>query len=137
MNYLAGFCPDGQSCKYMHPRFELPAPPEQTKDQKRLPVCHYCSEVGHKASSCNKIPPDVRNEPFLYIALDYFCRLLHDYVFLLFNPKTPCYLRECFVLLSDSQTYFILLLMTLTLLPYAYLYSYIYFIYNICMNTHL
>lgn len=59
MNYLAGFCPDGSTCKYMHPRFELPAPPEQTKDAKRLPVCHYCSEVGHKASSCSKIPAEV------------------------------------------------------------------------------
>lgn len=69
MNYLAGFCPDGSNCKFMHPRFELPAPPEQTKDAKRLPVCHYCSEVGHKASTCNKIPPDVS---FTYIYQIYF-----------------------------------------------------------------
>lgn len=60
INYLSGFCPEGPNCKYMHPRFELPAPPEQTKDAKRLPVCHYCSEVGHKASTCHKIPPEVR-----------------------------------------------------------------------------
>lgn len=59
INYLAGFCPDGRSCKFMHPRFELPAPPEQTKDAKRLPICHYCSEVGHKATTCNKIPQEV------------------------------------------------------------------------------
>ncbi|CAH0398942.1 unnamed protein product [Chilo suppressalis] len=76
MNYLAGFCPDGSSCKFMHPRFELPAPPEQTKDAKRLPVCHYCSEVGHKASSCNKIPQEQREaaqrqEEARYRALGY------------------------------------------------------------------
>lgn len=59
INYLAGFCPDGRICKFMHPRFELPAPPEQTKDAKRLPICHYCSEVGHKATTCNKIPQEV------------------------------------------------------------------------------
>lgn len=59
VNYLSGFCPEGPACKYMHPRFELPAPPEQTKDAKRLPVCHYCSDVGHKASTCNKLPPEV------------------------------------------------------------------------------
>lgn len=76
MNYLSGFCPDGSSCKYMHPRFELPAPPEQTKDAKRLPVCHYCSEAGHKASSCNKIPAEQREaaqrqEEARYRALGY------------------------------------------------------------------
>lgn len=61
-NYLAGFCPDGTSCKYMHPRFELPPPPEIPKDQlmKRAPTCHFCGEVGHKASFCQKIPPDMR-----------------------------------------------------------------------------
>lgn len=60
-NYLAGFCPDGTTCKYMHPRFELPPVPEITKDQqqKRAPTCHFCGEVGHKASYCQKMPPEV------------------------------------------------------------------------------
>lgn len=60
-NYLAGFCPDGSSCKYMHPRFELPPVPEISKDQqqKRQPTCHFCGEVGHKASYCQKMPPEV------------------------------------------------------------------------------
>ncbi|XP_034831099.2 cleavage and polyadenylation specificity factor subunit 4 isoform X2 [Maniola hyperantus] len=76
MNYLTGLCPDGPSCKYMHPRFELPAPPEQTKDAKRLPVCHYCGDVGHKASSCNKLPAEQREaaqkqEEARYRALGY------------------------------------------------------------------
>lgn len=61
-NYLAGFCPDGELCKFVHPRFELPPAPEITKDQilKRAPTCHYCGEVGHKASYCQKMPPEVR-----------------------------------------------------------------------------
>lgn len=60
-NYLAGFCPDGILCKYMHPRFELPPVPEIPKDQmqKRAPTCHFCGEVGHKASYCQKMPPEV------------------------------------------------------------------------------
>lgn len=60
-NYLAGFCPDGTTCKYMHPRFELPPVPEIAKDQqqKRAPTCHFCGEVGHKASYCQKMPPEV------------------------------------------------------------------------------
>lgn len=56
MSYLAGLCVGGPNCKYMHPRFELPPIPEGTKDQtKRLPICHHCGELGHKASSCKKI----------------------------------------------------------------------------------
>lgn len=45
----------------MHPRFELPPVPEITKDQqqKRAPTCHFCGEVGHKASYCQKMPPEV------------------------------------------------------------------------------
>lgn len=45
----------------MHPRFELPAPPDQNlKDQKKPPViiCHFCGEHGHKAIHCNKINPE-------------------------------------------------------------------------------
>lgn len=62
MNYLSGFCPDGSLCKYMHPRFELPPPPEVNKDAatKRAPTCHFCGEVGHKASYCQKMPPEQR-----------------------------------------------------------------------------
>lgn len=61
MNFLAGFCPDGELCKFMHPRFELPPPPEINKDQmqKRAPTCHFCGELGHKASYCHKMPPEV------------------------------------------------------------------------------
>ncbi|KAJ8929323.1 hypothetical protein NQ314_018000 [Rhamnusium bicolor] len=47
-----------RKCKYMHPRFELPAPPDQNlKDQKKTPViiCHFCGEHGHKAIHCNKM----------------------------------------------------------------------------------
>lgn len=60
-NYLAGFCPDGTVCKYMHPRFELPPVSEIPKDQlqKRAPTCHFCGEVGHKASYCQKMPAEV------------------------------------------------------------------------------
>lgn len=64
MNYLAGFCPQGAECKYMHPRFELPPPPE-SKDGipgKKPPVCHYCAELGHKASYCPKMPPEQREQ---------------------------------------------------------------------------
>lgn len=60
-NYLAGFCPDGKTCKHMHPRFELPPAADISKDmQKRPPVCHYCGELGHKASFCPKLPPEQR-----------------------------------------------------------------------------
>lgn len=60
MNYLAGFCPQGSECKYMHPRFELPPPPETKGEMmgKKPPICHYCAELGHKASSCPKMPPE-------------------------------------------------------------------------------
>ncbi|CAD7088470.1 unnamed protein product [Hermetia illucens] len=78
-NYLAGFCPDGANCKHMHPRFELPPPPEIPKDQimKRPPTCHYCGELGHKASSCNKMPQEqkeatMRQEEARFRALSYF-----------------------------------------------------------------
>lgn len=50
----------------MHPRFELPAPPDQnTKDQKKLPViiCHFCGEHGHKAMKCQKINTNNREVP--------------------------------------------------------------------------
>ncbi|XP_063710035.1 cleavage and polyadenylation specificity factor subunit 4 [Culicoides brevitarsis] len=78
MNYLAGFCPQGAECKYMHPRFELPPPPE-SKDGiagKKPPVCHYCAELGHKASYCPKMPPEQREvlqrqEEAKYKALGY------------------------------------------------------------------
>lgn len=68
LNYLAGFCPEGKTCKYMHPRFELPAPPDQKDTNWRtLPICHYCSGVGHKASTCHKMPPDVSKCLFIYL----------------------------------------------------------------------
>ncbi|XP_017011438.2 cleavage and polyadenylation specificity factor subunit 4 [Drosophila takahashii] len=56
MDYLAGFCPEGPSCKHMHPHFELPPLAELGKDQlhKKLPTCHYCGELGHKANSCKQ-----------------------------------------------------------------------------------
>ncbi|EPQ07708.1 Cleavage and polyadenylation specificity factor subunit 4 [Myotis brandtii] len=34
VNYLVGFCPEGPSCKFMHPRFELPM---GTTEQPPLP----------------------------------------------------------------------------------------------------
>lgn len=57
MNYLSGFCPNGWDCKHMHPRFELPPSAEASKDQsfaKKMPICHFCGEAGHKASNCKK-----------------------------------------------------------------------------------
>lgn len=79
MNYLAGFCPEGENCKYMHPRFELPPPPEQQKDQmtKRPPTCHYCGEVGHKATSCHKMPQEqreatIRQEEARFRAMNFY-----------------------------------------------------------------
>lgn len=78
MNYLAGFCPQGAECKYMHPRFELPPPPESKDGMpgKKPPVCHYCAELGHKASYCPKMPPEQREvlqkqEEAKYKALGY------------------------------------------------------------------
>lgn len=60
-NYLAGFCPEGKACKHMHPRFELPPAADLSKEMpKRPPVCHYCGELGHKASFCPKLPPEQR-----------------------------------------------------------------------------
>jgi cleavage and polyadenylation specificity factor subunit 4 len=45
----------------MHPRFELPAAADMSKElPKRPPVCHYCGELGHKASFCPKLPPEQR-----------------------------------------------------------------------------
>ncbi|XP_052889268.1 cleavage and polyadenylation specificity factor subunit 4 [Anopheles moucheti] len=83
-NYLAGFCPDGPECKYMHPRFELPPPPE-IKDQtpKRPTTCHYCGEVGHKASYCPKMPQEQREatqrmEDAKYRALGYYKHRIHQ-----------------------------------------------------------
>lgn len=49
----------------MHPRFELPAPPDQNlKDQKKPPViiCHFCGEHGHKAIHCSKISAEINKE---------------------------------------------------------------------------
>ena len=44
MNYLVGFCPEGPSCKFMHPRFELPMGtteqpplPQQTQPPTKVP----------------------------------------------------------------------------------------------------
>lgn len=61
----------------MHPRFELPPVPEQTKDQqqKRAPTCHFCGEVGHKASYCQKMPPEVSDLQSPAIVLYYIQRL--------------------------------------------------------------
>ncbi|KAH8412887.1 hypothetical protein KR009_006534 [Drosophila setifemur] len=63
MNYLAGFCPEGPACKHMHPRFELPPLAELSKDQlhKKLPTCHYCGELGHKANSCKQYAGSLEN----------------------------------------------------------------------------
>lgn len=45
----------------MHPRFELPPAADLSKElPKRPPVCHYCGELGHKASFCPKLPPEQR-----------------------------------------------------------------------------
>lgn len=78
MNYLAGICPQGPDCKFMHPRFELPPPPEIKGDMpgKKPPVCHYCAELGHKASSCPQMPEEQRiilqkQEEAKYKALGY------------------------------------------------------------------
>ncbi|XP_018791622.1 PREDICTED: cleavage and polyadenylation specificity factor subunit 4 [Bactrocera latifrons] len=57
-NYLAGFCENGWNCKFMHPRFELPPISDTTKEilLKKVPTCHFCGELGHKASACKKNP---------------------------------------------------------------------------------
>ncbi|GAB0091564.1 Cleavage and polyadenylation specificity factor subunit 4 [Sergentomyia squamirostris] len=84
-NYLAGLCPDGPQCKFMHPRFELPPPPELTKDQlqKRAPTCHYCGELGHKASYCQKMPQEQREavqrqDELRYRTMSYMNRSFDD-----------------------------------------------------------
>lgn len=71
-NYLAGFCPDGKACKFMHPRFELPPAPDNTKElTKRPPICHFCGELGHKASFCQKLPPEQREAQLKHDELKY------------------------------------------------------------------
>lgn len=63
MNYIAGFCPDGPQCKYMHPQFDLPAAPDaNAKDNKKpqVIICHHCGEIGHKISYCLKMTPEAR-----------------------------------------------------------------------------
>lgn len=79
-NYLAGFCPTGSECKYMHPRFELPPPDAKGGSDMMLkkppPTCHFCGELGHKVSYCPKMPPEqkemiMRQEEAKYKALGY------------------------------------------------------------------
>lgn len=85
-NYLAGLCPHGKTCKYMHPRFELPPPPDISKDQisKRLPTCHYCGDLGHKATMCNKMTPEqreaaVRQEEARFRSSNYYKQPIQSY----------------------------------------------------------
>lgn len=44
----------------MHPRFELPPASDPKELPKRPPVCHNCGDLGHKASTCPKLPPEQR-----------------------------------------------------------------------------
>lgn len=61
MNYLAGLCIEGPDCKFMHPRFELPAADATQRDPKKLLiVCHFCGDPGHKALFCHKMPQEMR-----------------------------------------------------------------------------
>ena len=63
INYLAGFCPKGETCVDAHPKFELPAPEENLKFGKKVVItCHYCSEPGHKVSHCPNMPPELREQ---------------------------------------------------------------------------
>jgi len=84
LKYLSGLCINGSECKYMHPRFELPPPPETKGDLtvKKPPVCHYCGELGHKASYCPMLPTEQKEiiqkqEEAKYKALGYIQRGLH------------------------------------------------------------
>lgn len=57
LNYMCGFCPEGPKCKHMHPRFELPVKDEAGEKKSIMNiVCHYCTQPGHKASSCPTNP---------------------------------------------------------------------------------
>ncbi|TRY80452.1 hypothetical protein TCAL_08821 [Tigriopus californicus] len=62
LNYLAGFCPAGSECKDAHPRFELPTASDNDPKfgKKVIITCHYCGEVGHKVSHCQKLTPEMR-----------------------------------------------------------------------------
>lgn len=62
LSYLCGFCPDGPECKFMHPKFDLPIQDPAQQAKKANIVCHYCGEAGHKAISCHKMPPEMREE---------------------------------------------------------------------------
>uniref|UniRef100_T1JBL3 Cleavage and polyadenylation specificity factor subunit 4 n=1 Tax=Strigamia maritima TaxID=126957 RepID=T1JBL3_STRMM len=61
-NYICGFCPEGEICKFMHPKFELPTQDPNQQAKKANIVCHYCGEAGHKAVSCLKMPPELREQ---------------------------------------------------------------------------
>ncbi|KAJ4460188.1 putative Cleavage and polyadenylation specificity factor subunit 4 [Paratrimastix pyriformis] len=48
--YMAGFCPDGPTCKFGHPKFELPQPDENVERRIR---CHQCGQLGQDHPSPN------------------------------------------------------------------------------------
>ena len=45
-------------------RFELPGPVEmENKMGKKIVItCHYCGEIGHKVNTCNKMPPELKEQ---------------------------------------------------------------------------
>jgi len=64
MNYLTGCCPTGPECPDGHPRFEIPVPPDtDSRGGKKVVItCHYCGDVGHKVSTCPKMPADLKEQ---------------------------------------------------------------------------
>ncbi|RWS22199.1 cleavage and polyadenylation specificity factor subunit 4-like protein, partial [Leptotrombidium deliense] len=57
-----GFCPDGPTCKYIHPRFDLPINDPNQQVKKGTVICHFCNEIGHKIYNCPKMPVEAREE---------------------------------------------------------------------------
>uniref|UniRef100_T1IRX9 C3H1-type domain-containing protein n=1 Tax=Strigamia maritima TaxID=126957 RepID=T1IRX9_STRMM len=76
-SYLIGFCIEGASCKFAHPKFELPTLDPAKRSNV---VCHYCSEAGHKANFCNKrcVETEIREQrhekPFIVAQQNYQAR---------------------------------------------------------------
>lgn len=58
---MLGFCPEGPTCKFSHPSFDLPDPKTYISTFQKFStqtgiLCHNCHERGHKATFCPHLP---------------------------------------------------------------------------------
>lgn len=58
---MLGFCPEGPTCKFTHPSFDLPDPKTYISTFQKFSsqtgiLCHNCHERGHKATFCPHLP---------------------------------------------------------------------------------